>query len=180
MIATPAPIAAEPPVAEPSAFEAAAAVSEDVTVSAPPALTLPGSVAFADAPTIVTATAAATDTGPPDVEADGVEAELAPEPPFAADWLPAVERSPATWPSTPPDGAALDVPFADAVADPFVVEEPVALNDAAPATVRERFVVAVTTSVASVTATQRRPPRSRPTPTRTRSSSPTPSASRRR
>ena len=36
VIATPAPIAAEPPVAEPSAFEAAAAVSDDVTVSAPP------------------------------------------------------------------------------------------------------------------------------------------------
>ena len=153
MIATPAAIAAEPPVAEPSAFEAAPAVSDEVTVSAPPADTLPPSVAFAEALAIVTATAAATDTGPPDVDADGVAVELEPDPPLAADWLPAFERSPATWPSTPPDGAELEVPFADAVADPFVVEEPVALIVAAPPTVSERLVVADTASVASVTAT---------------------------
>ena len=36
VIATPAPTAADPPVAEPSAFEAAAAVSDEVSVSAPP------------------------------------------------------------------------------------------------------------------------------------------------
>ena len=67
--------------------------------------------------------------------------------------LPAFERSPATWPSTPPDGAELDVPFADAVADPFVEVVPVAVTDAAPPTVSVRFVVAVTAWVASVTAT---------------------------
>ena len=112
-----------------------------------------GRVAFAEALAIVTATAAATETGPPEVVADGVELEPEPEPPLADETLPAFERSPATWPSTPPDGAELDVPFADAVADPSVVIEPVAVKDAAPVTSRERFVVAVTVCVASVTAT---------------------------
>ena len=72
VIATPAPIAAEPPVAWPSAFEAAAGVSEDVTVSAPPALNSPERVACAVAVASVTATAAATETGPPEVDAKGV------------------------------------------------------------------------------------------------------------
>jgi hypothetical protein len=98
VIATPAPIAAEPPVADPSAFEAAAAVSDEVTVSAPPADTVipPCSVAFADALAIVTATAAATETGPPEVEADGVVLAPEPEPPVADEALPACERSSAT------------------------------------------------------------------------------------
>jgi hypothetical protein len=83
MIATPAPIAAEPPVAEPSAFDFAEAVSEDFKVSVPPIPTTipPGSVAFADAFESVTATAAATETGPPEVVAEGAVDELEPEPP---------------------------------------------------------------------------------------------------
>ena len=152
VIATPAATAAEPPVAEPSAFEAAAAVSDDVTVSAPPAVTEP-TVACADALAIVTATAAATDTGPPEVDADGVELPPEPEPPLPDERLPALLRSPATWPSTPPAGAELDVPFADAVAEPLVEEVPVAVNDAAPPTVSERLLVAETSWVASATAT---------------------------
>ncbi len=85
VIATPAPIAAEPPVAEPSAFDAAAAVSDDVTVSAPPTDDRAAARRWPwpRRSTIVTATAAATDTGPPEVDADGVVAALEPEPPFA-------------------------------------------------------------------------------------------------
>ena len=155
MTATPAPIAAEPPTAEPSALDEAAAVSDDFTVRAPPTDTVPApTVADAEALTIVTATAAATETGPPEVDADGVVLEPLPAPPAADDALPAVERSPVTWPSTPPDGAELDVPPADAVAEPFVVLVPVAVKVAAPPTVSERFVVAVTTCVASITPTE--------------------------
>ena len=155
MIATPAPIAAEPPVAEPSAFDAAAAVSDAFKVSPPPADTdtADGSVALAEALAIVTATAAATDTGPPEVDADGVELPPEPEPPLPDDRLPAFERSPATWPSTPPDGAELDVPVAEAVAELFVEVDPVAVNDAVPVTLSERLDVALTSCVASVTAT---------------------------
>ena len=145
MTATPAPIAAEPPTAEPSAFDEAAAVSDDLTVRAPPTDTVPApTVADAEALTIVTATAAATETGPPEVDADGVVLEPLPDPPLAEEAAPACERSPVTWPSTPPDGAELDVPPADAVAEPFVVLVPVAVKVAAPPTVSERFVVAVT------------------------------------
>jgi hypothetical protein len=153
--ATAAAIAAEPPAAEPSAFEAAAAVSDDVTVSTPPTDTVipPWSVAFAEAVAIVTAIAAATDTGPVDVDADGAAPALDPEPPLPDERLPEFERSPATWPSTPPDGAELDVPFADAVAEPFVELVPVAVKVAAPVTLSERLLVAVTACVASVTAT---------------------------
>ena len=45
------------------------------------------------------------------------------------------------------------MPFAEDVADPFVVEVPVAVNDAAPVTVSARLLVADTLFVASVTAT---------------------------
>ena len=97
VIATPPPIAAEPPVAEPSAFEPAAAVSDDFTVRAPPTETAPPlTIAFAEALAIVTATAAATDTGPPEVDADGVELPPDPEPPFPDERPPALLRSPAT------------------------------------------------------------------------------------
>ena len=61
-------------------------------------------------------------------------------------------RSPVTWPSTPPLGAELDVPVDDAFAEPLVELVPVAVNVAAPVTASERFVVAVTLCVASVTA----------------------------
>ncbi|HTZ04676.1 MAG TPA: hypothetical protein VMB53_02875 [Gaiellaceae bacterium] len=99
--------------------------------------------AEADAVVTVTATAAATETGPPEVVADGVEAPP-PEPP-AAD---AVESAKllwfATWLSTPPGGTELEVPVDDAVAVPFVVEVPAAVMLAAPVTVSERNVVAPT------------------------------------
>jgi hypothetical protein len=124
-----------------------------VTVSAPPALNAPDTVAVAEAAAIVTATAAATDTGPPDVDAKGVVVELEPEPPAAVEWLFAFVRSPATWPSTPPDGAADDVPAADAVAVPFVELDPFAVTLAAPPTVSGRALDAVTTFVASFTVT---------------------------
>jgi hypothetical protein len=45
------------------------------------------------------------------------------------------------------------VPFADAVADPFVELDPLAVNDAAPVTLSERLLVADTSWVASITAT---------------------------
>ena len=70
-----------------------------MSVSAPPAVTTvpPGSVAFADALAIVTATAAATDTGPPDVDADGVElASSTRSRRCRTRAPPAFERSPAT------------------------------------------------------------------------------------
>ena len=156
VIATPAPIAADPPLAEPSAFETAAAISEDVRVSAPPLATTtpPGSVAIAESVAIVTATAAATEIGPPEVDAAGVEAELEPAPPAAEECVPAFVRSPFTWPVTsPPGGGLLDVPPVDAFAEPFDVAVPVAEKDAAPPTVSERFVVAVTAFVASMTET---------------------------
>ena len=87
VIATPAPTAAEPPVAEPSAFDPAAPVSDEVSVNVPPALNdnAAGNVAFADADASVTATAAATDTGPADVDADGAPVALDPEPPLAVE-----------------------------------------------------------------------------------------------
>jgi hypothetical protein len=155
VIATPAPIAAEPPVAEPSAFDFAVGVSEDVSVSVPPIATVVpiGSVAFADAFEIVTATAAATATPPLEVDADGVALEPEPDPPFAPAVLSAWLRSPATWPSTPPAGDELDVPLADAVALPFADEEPVARKLAALATTSARLVVADASWFATVTAT---------------------------
>ncbi len=62
------------------------AVSDDVSVSAPVTVAPPPpSVAFAPPLTIVTATAAATETGPPEVVADGVDVEPSPEPPFDDD-----------------------------------------------------------------------------------------------
>jgi hypothetical protein len=97
VIATPAPIAADPPVADPSATDFAAGVSDALNSNKPPELNEPaGNVAFADAFAIVTATAAATDTGPAEVEAEGVEVAPEPEPPFAAAAASAWPRSPAT------------------------------------------------------------------------------------
>jgi hypothetical protein len=154
VIATPAPTAAEPPAALPSAFDAAAAISDAVIVNAPALTVTPtGNIACDDALTIVTETAAATETGPPEVDADGACVKLEPEPPAAADWLPADPRASETWPSTPPDGAEDEVPFADAVAEPLVVDVPDALNVAAPVTFNGRAVVTVTECVASITAT---------------------------
>jgi hypothetical protein len=124
-----------------------------MTLSAPPAVSAPETLACADADAIVTATAAATEIGPPEVDAEGVPVPPEPEPPAAMDCAPAFERSPATWPSTPPDGAELDVPFADAVAVLLVVEEPAAVTLAAPVTMSVPLVVAETECVASVTAT---------------------------
>jgi hypothetical protein len=103
---------------------------------------------------IVTATAAATEIVPPDVDAGGAVVPVEPVlPPLLPARPPAFERSPATWPSTLPPGAELDVPLADAVAVPFVVEEPVAEMLAAPVTASVRLLDAVTVCVASVTAT---------------------------
>lgn len=98
VIATPTPIAAEPPVALPSAFAAADTVSDDFKVSTPPDVTVTasGTVAFADAFRMVTATAAATETGPPDVDGAGVALEPDPETPLLDAVVPAFVRSPFT------------------------------------------------------------------------------------
>ncbi|HEX7526909.1 MAG TPA: hypothetical protein VF327_11410 [Gaiellaceae bacterium] len=122
-------------------------------MSAPVTVTVPvDSVAFAPPLTIVTATAAATEIGPPDVVADGVEVPPAPEPPLVEESVFAFERSPATCPSTPP-GVELGEPFADAVALSLVVVVPVALNVAVPALRPAARLDAVTLCVAMVTAT---------------------------
>jgi hypothetical protein len=154
VIATPAPIAAEPPVAEPSAFDFAAAVCDDLSVSVPPTvMTSPaGSVALALAFSIVIATAAATVTPPEEVDAEGVDVPPEVAPPEAAAVESAWLRSPATCPSTPPAGVELDVPLADALAEPFVVLEPVAWSVAAPPTTSSRRLVALTSWFAMVTA----------------------------
>lgn len=145
VIATPAPTAAVPPVDDPSPFEPAATVSDDVTVSAPPAeiVTPAGRIAWANGRTTVTATAAATETGPLDVVVVGVVGPPAPEPPAASEVPPAKLRWSATWPSTPPLGEP-DVPVDDAVAVSLVVEVPAAVMLAAPPTVSDRIAVAVT------------------------------------
>jgi hypothetical protein len=139
VIATPAPMPAEPlVVALPFAVVALSAASRACSVRRPPLVTLTpnGMVALLDAFEMTSAMAAATLIGPALVDALGVLVEPEPAPPAAAAvefaWL----RSPATWPSTPPDGepgAPLPgAPAADAVADAEVVDGPVALNVTAP------------------------------------------------
>ena len=99
VIATPAAIAAAPALlAVPSALVEAAACSWDFSERRPPAETVTpaGIVAFAETFAIVIATAAATLTPPPEVEALGVVVEPEPAPPLAAAVLSAWLRSPAT------------------------------------------------------------------------------------
>ncbi|HEX7526908.1 MAG TPA: hypothetical protein VF327_11405, partial [Gaiellaceae bacterium] len=108
VIATAAAAAVAPPTAaEPSAVEPAAAVSVALTVKAPPEVieTVDGRVASAPALEIVTVIAAATEIVPDEVEADGVAVEPEPEPPLEDAAVLALDRSPATCPSTPPKGA---------------------------------------------------------------------------
>jgi len=158
VIATPAATASAPPVAaEPFAVEAADPVSEEVTVSAPPAESRPATVEDADALAIVTATAAATETGPLEVVALGGAPPVAPLPPELVAAVLALARSPATWLSTlvgAPGCPLAGAPFADAVAEPADVDVPVALIVAAPPTVSDRFVEAVTVWVALETSTE--------------------------
>ena len=65
-----------------------------------------------------------------------------PVPPAAAAAVSAWLRSPATWPSTSPDGAEDEVPFADAVAPDDVVDGPIAVKVTAPPAVMSPKVVA--------------------------------------
>jgi len=99
VIAIAAPIAAEPPVvALPLAVLDASAVSEDDSVSRPPleTVTPSGIDAVERAFVTVTATAAATLIGPPDVDALGVLVVPEPAPPFADAVESAKLRSPPT------------------------------------------------------------------------------------
>jgi hypothetical protein len=98
VIATPTPTLAEPPpVADPSAFVVAVTVAEDVSESAPAALieVAAGTSARTNVSVTLRATAAPTETLPPEVEALGGEA-AEPPPPFAELVDEAKLRSPAT------------------------------------------------------------------------------------
>ena len=145
VMAIAAPIAADPPVvALPFAVDDASAASLEWSVRRPPLVTVTptGIVALAVAFATVTATAAATLIGPPLVEALGVFVPPEPVPPAAAAAVSAWLRSPATWPSTSPDGAEDEVPFADAVAPDDVVDGPIAVKVTAPPAVMSPKVVA--------------------------------------
>ena len=107
LIATAAPIPTELLFAEPSAVAFASVFAALFSVSVPPAVSAAPTVAVDDVVAKLTATAAATATGPSLVEADGVGVEPPPEPPLPDAVELACERSPATWPSTPPDGAVV-------------------------------------------------------------------------
>src|SRR6266699_2459052 len=107
---------------------------------------------------MLTPTAAATDTEPLDVEDDGVDVEPLLRPPFDDAVEFALLRSPATWPSTPPAGAPLDplpgAPAAEAFASLSDAEEPSAWNETVAAAVTSRAVVAVTSWLAIVSASE--------------------------
>src|SRR5438067_9703318 len=103
VIATAAPMPAEPPVvALPFAVAEASASRRECSASRPPLLTLAQHriVAWADASLMVSAIAAATLIGPADVDAEGVLVVPEPEPPLVDAALSACPRSPATWLST--------------------------------------------------------------------------------
>src|SRR5438270_2340236 len=104
---------------------------------------------------IVTATAAATLTPPPDVEADGVFVPPEPAPPLEPAVLSAWFRSPCTWPSTLwlPSPLSSGAPAADALAEVDTALCPVAWNPTGPPAVRSRRVVAATEWLAIARAT---------------------------
>src|SRR5258706_7307272 len=145
VIAMPTPIEADPPEAAlPLAVEDASAASLEWSVSAPPLETIAvtGIVARALAFATVTAIAAATLIGPPEVEALGVPVGPEVSPPFAPAvkfanprWLP-------TWLSTLPPPLLSGAPAALPVAVDDEVDGPNAVNMTAPAAVRARSVVA--------------------------------------
>src|SRR5689334_1384260 len=148
----------EPVVALPFAEDDASAVSLECSVSVPPLVTiaLPWIVAREEEVTKDSATAAATLMPPLEVEADGVLSLPVSLPPFALAVLFAWLRSPATWPSTPPDGAS-PLPFAGAPAALAVAllstaVGPVAAKVTAPPARMLRCVVASAVCVAKVSA----------------------------
>ena len=104
-----------------------------------------------------TATAAATEMPPPEVEADGVGVEAPPEPPLADERLLALLRSPLTVSSTPVPGAPADgacaAPLALAVASLSVEDVPSAWKEMAPAAVMLRYAEESTVWFETVTAT---------------------------
>jgi hypothetical protein len=155
VIATPAPTAALPPVALPSAIDAARADSDEKIVSAPVLTIAPPAATSARLETFasVTATAAATLTGPPDVVALGVAAVPEPVPSFAPAAVSAKPRWSPTWPVTslePPEGE----PAADAVAVDDVFDGPVALSVVAAPALIERLSVAREVWSANVSANE--------------------------
>jgi hypothetical protein len=99
LIATAAPIDALPLLeAVPSAFAFAVVCDVEESESDPPAVSArdsPG-VALVVVFAMFTATAAATLTPPPEVDADGVFVAPELEPPFPDAWLSAAVRSPVT------------------------------------------------------------------------------------
>jgi hypothetical protein len=154
VIATPTPtFALPPPVAEPSAFEVAVTVAAELSESAPAAVitVAAGTSARTNVSVTLSATAAPTETGPPEVEAlGGLAAE--PPPPFAELVEDANDRSPAICESTLPP-AESGAPFAPASASADVVTTAAALNETAPAEISDRSDHASEVGFANVIAT---------------------------
>ena len=168
LIATAAPIETPPPLpsllapllplpleslggwtALPSAA-ACASVSADVaSVKRPPAwiVTLSATVASDVVVARLMPTAAATDTPPSDVDAEGVPVPPVPWPPLLVEVVSAKPRCCATWSSTPlplaPPDDSPGAPAADACALAELSDEPSALIVTSPPAVRSRSRVAV-------------------------------------
>src|SRR5438270_5357211 len=159
-IATPAPMPSElASVEEPSAVALESACSADFRLAAPVATTTtaPTRPAWAETLAISTLTEAAAETLPAEVLADGVVVEPESLPPPLVAWLSALERSPETAPSTPPEGAlassAAGAPPAEALLVAVEVESPLAERLRAATPLRLRATVALTEWLAIVTAT---------------------------
>src|SRR5439155_1038805 len=129
---------------------ACASVSADVaSVKRPPAwiVTLSATVASDVVVARLMPTAAATDTPPSDVDAEGVPVPPVPWPPLLVEVVSAKPRCCATWSSTPlplaPPDDSPGAPAADACALAELSDEPSALIVTSPPAVRSRSRVAV-------------------------------------
>lgn len=152
--ATPTPTFAEPPpVAEPSAFEVTDTVTEELSESAPAATieTPAGTTAREKTSVTFSASAAPTETEPPEVEALGGVTAV-PPPPFAVLVEDAKLRSPANCESTLPP-AESGAPLAPASASAEVDTTAAAENVTAPAEVSDRADQASEVGFANVSAT---------------------------
>jgi hypothetical protein len=142
----------------PVAVEVAESLRVAVMLTMPAVIVTPSTEASADAEWTVSASAAAAETVPAGVLGSGaVPGPLPPLPPGSAppevgEALLAKDLAPDTWDPgvgwSPVPGA----PVADADAVVAVDDAPVAANDAFPAAVTSRWVVACTTCVAKVSA----------------------------
>src|SRR5438270_1130240 len=158
--ATPAPMPRELASVElPSAVALESACAELFRLAAPLATTMmaPSRPAWAETLAISTLTEAAAETLPAEVLAEGVVVGPESLPPPLVAWLSALERSPETAPSTPPEGALLSsaagAPPAEAFELAALVESPVAERLRAAMPLRLRAMVACTEWLAIVTAT---------------------------